>query len=415
VGEPSGEAPRGGDTSARAPENAISIESIQFESDHGLLRGCGEDIGWRWPGRRCPEPQWSPSSVVPISHTMGEKIRLRLALDAKAAAGPILLRGEGPDGISFTESISLLPGATSIPLTSEGALGRRMRKLSLDLRWSVEGASSIVPASTAVPVFVTMGPPRDRPRAPYEEDAVTLRRLEKAMEWVEPASTIDPHSIVAGLMRRFPYYALLPSPRVPPEYDHPRYFNNLGGAWPMVEHAEESGECQAIVRLVRGMLAQLGVPGEARMLVVWADPEYGGGAHPIVADWEKDPSAGLSRRRKVRGKELVAALVDSPVEEGKVYPPSHTRAADGRASPGLNRYEACLEFSHGGLTRYYCGGAGVLSSRRDILRVFWGLVWVELLGDDEGFRVEKIVRRYRGSRANLGSRLRSFLERWGEA
>jgi hypothetical protein len=347
---------------------------------------------------------------------MDEKIRLRLGLDARAASrGPILLRGEGPEGISFSQSISLAGGPTSISMLSEGTLGRRIRKLSLGLRWRAEGADSIAPDSTTVPVFVTMGPPREKPRAPYEEDAVTLRRMEKAMEWVEPAGTIDPHAIVAWLMRRFPYYALLPSPRVPPEYDHPRYFNDVGGAWPMVENVEESGECQAIVRLVRGMLAQLGVPGEARMLVVWADPTYGGGSHPLVADWEEDPRAGLSRTRKVGGKELVAALVDSPVEEGKVYPPSHTRTADGRASPGLNRYEACLEFTHGGRTRYYCGGAGITASRRDILRVFWGLVWVEFLGDDEGFRVEKIVRRYRGPRANLARRLRSFIERWGEA
>jgi hypothetical protein len=217
--------------------------------------------------------------------------------------------------------------------------------------------------------------------------------MEKSVEWASSVNSLDPHTIVTALMRRFPYYALFPNPDVPAEYNHPRYFNEVGGAWPMVENVKASGECQAIVRLVRGMLAVLGVPGDVRVIVAWADPAQGGGEKTILDDWEKNPGAGLSRRKRINGKELVAALVDSPVIEGKTYPPSHTPMPDGSASPGLNRYEACLEFSHGGITRYYCGGAGVLASKNDLLKVFWGLVWVEFL-PNEGFRVEKIVTQY---------------------
>jgi hypothetical protein len=161
----------------------------------------------------------------------------------------------------------------------------------------------------------------------------------------------------------------------------------------MSDYAAESGECQAIVRLVRGILRQLGVPGEARALLVWADPEVEGGRKAVTAYWDEDPSAGLSRTKVVQGKRWIAALSDGAVEVGREYPASHTLGARGQPSPGLNRYEACLEFTHEGVTREYGGGAGVFRSREDVLRAFWGLVWVSA-GPDDGFRVEEIVTTY---------------------
>jgi len=418
VGEPSGTPPRGGDTSAPRPESTIRIESIRVDSDHGALRGCDEPSGWRWSERACPAITWTPVSRAPVSHTLGEKVRLEVTLDvAEAPPAPMTLEGKGPGGIQFRQTIPASPGTSAITLVSDGTLARRLEDLSFDVCWSVSGAPAVAPAVTSLPMLVTMGPPRSEPAAPYKEDGATPRRVAKAVEWAKQANSLEPHAIVEALLRRFPYYALLPNPDVPAEYDHPRYFNEIGGAWPMVDHVAASGECQAIVRLVRGMLAQIGAPGEARMLVVWADPDQGGGERPLVAEWEKNPRAGLSKTMKVGDKHLAAALVDGPVVEGKTYPPSHTRLPDGKSSPGLNRYEACLEFSHGGITRYYCGGVGVLSSRHDILKVFWGLVWVEFL-PDEGYRVEKIVQRYRGGEpppprpSAPGHRVRSFFRRF---
>ncbi|MDI1435711.1 hypothetical protein [Polyangium sorediatum] len=417
MGEPSGAPPRGEDTSAPRPESTIRIESIRVDSDHGTLRGCDEPSGWRWSDRACPEPEWTAASRVPVSHTLGEKVHLALTLETTAATPvPVPLKGEGPGGILFRQTIPVSPGTSSVTLVSDLPLPRKLDDLSFDVRWSASESTSVVPAVTSLPLLITLGPPRSEPLAPYKEDGATPRRVAKAVEWAKRANSLDPHAIVESFLRRFPYYALLPNPDVPAVYDHPRYFNDVGGAWPMVEYVAASGECQAIVRLVRGMLAQIGAPGEARMLVVWADPDQGGGEKPLVDDWERNPRAGLSKTRVVDGKRLSAALVDGPVVEGKSYPPSHTRLPDGSVSPGLNRYEACLEFSHGGMTRYYCGGVGVLSSKHDILKVFWGLVWVEFL-PDEGFRVEKIVRRYRGGEAPpeaVSGRhpIRSFLRRF---
>jgi hypothetical protein len=162
----------------------------------------------------------------------------------------------------------------------------------------------------------------------------------------------------------------------------------------MADYMEETGECQAIARFIRAVLRQLGIPGELRILLVWADPRVDGGRTPIEVDWEENPSGGLDATTRIRGRRAVAALIDRPVEEGKVYPPSHTRLPNGRASPGLNRYEAYIRFSHGGKTLYYAPGAGVLGEGESRLQVFWGLAWVSA-ADDEGFRVEKIVTTYK--------------------
>jgi hypothetical protein len=217
--------------------------------------------------------------------------------------------------------------------------------------------------------------------------------MDRAVAWVEPLDTLDPHAIVSGLMEKFPTYSLHPSAKVPRRFKHPTFFNDEGGAWAMTDHVEESGECQAIVRLIRGILRQLGVPGKSQILVTWADPDVGGGSTPCHADLEETPDAGLTKVGKIHGKHVIAALVDGPVEEGRTYPAPHTPMNQGRVSPGLNRYEACLKFTAGGKTRYYCGGAGVLDSEAQILSTFWGLVWFAPLRNHR-YRIEKIVKKY---------------------
>jgi hypothetical protein len=237
-----------------------------------------------------------------------------------------------------------------------------------------------------------MARPIDDHRGLWAEDGVTPKRMDRAVEWIGALGTLDPHAIAAGLLARFPDYALRPSPKVPRRYHHPTYFNEEGGAWPMSDYVAESGECQAIVRLIRAMMRQLGVPGEVRTVLVWADPEVEGGKKALYASWDDDPTAGLDRTKVVDGGTWMAALVDAPVEVGKLYPPSHTPVGR-RPSPGLIRFEACLELTYGGKTLYYGGGAGVFHTHEEVLRSFWGLLWVSPMAD-HSFRVEEIVARY---------------------
>ncbi|MFT3766428.1 MAG: hypothetical protein QM820_13085 [Minicystis sp.] len=328
---------------------------------------------------------------------MGENIEITVTLSAPRTPGPrpltVGVRGTGPGALRFTgDGIVLGNGNTGVSLVSGRPVPLRIAKLKLAIDWTTSTGEPLSPARSENVVYVTMDVPRDDQEGYWPEDGVTLKRMDLAVTWVEPMRTLKPHSIVRALMAKFPYYSLKPSPRVPREYHHPTYYNEVGGAWGMADYVEEAGECQAIVRLVRAILRQLGVPGEARALLVWADPYVNGGMKAVTAYWDDNPSAGLSTTRVVNGRRWIAALVDGPVEEGRDYPASHT-IQNGRPSPGLNRYEACLEFSYGGETRYHGGGAGIFRAKEDVLRAFWGLVWVSG-APAEGFRVEEIVTRY---------------------
>lgn len=372
----------------------ITLESVEFLSGHGALKGCGDGESWRDEGEPCPKPEWTPERRGPASHTMGEPIRLAVA----ANRAGVELTGKSTatgGGLTFAPVGRAGGNGGRVIVASTRDLPRKVQQLSLDLRWSAGGAP--IATETSHLVYVTLGRPAEDHRSSWPEDGVTLKRMGTAVSWVEPLETVEPHAIVEGLLSRFPYYTLQPSPKVPKKYGHPRYFNNEGGAWAMAEHPEESGECQAIARFVRGVLRQVGAPGELRVRLVWADPRVNGGRTPLEADWEEEPGAGLDATRRIRGRRCIAALVDGPVEEGKSYPPSHTILRNGRVSPGLNRYEAFVRFSHGRETRYYAAGAsgaGPVPHGPAMLRVFWGLIWVSLTRG-EGFRVEEIVARYR--------------------
>ncbi len=380
----------GGDPRA---ERRIVLEAVTFRSGHGLLKACTGDVGWKNAGAPCAAPEWTPEQHVPVSHTLGERVELTLALGAAGARGPLEIVGEGPKDLRFAGDEAHPAARVVVDVGSAAPLPSRIAKISFDVAWSAGDGETVSPRRTRNVVYSTAGRPRDNQQARFPEDGVTLKRMDRAVEWVARLDSLDPRIIVQALMRKFPYYALHPSPSVPRRYHHPTYYNDEGGAWPMSDYVKESGECQAIVRLVRGILRQLGVPAEARAVLVWSDPEVDGGRKAVSAYFDEDPGAGLDRTKVVGDRRWLAALVDSPVEVGKAYPPSHT-PVHGRPSPGFNRFEACLELTYDGQTVYYGGGDGVHQSTDDVIDAFWGLVWVSE-APREGFRVEEIVARYR--------------------
>lgn len=377
------------------PEGRIDILEIGFASSHGLLKGCGDGEGsWKNAGSPCPAPEWTPSRRVPISHTMGERLDISIRLLPREGAPAVVdVVGECGGAARFLQSgVRLGPGGVEVRVSSSRALPRRIAKVDLEVLWS-GGGEALSPARTESVLYVTMSRPRDDEQGRTEEDGVTVKRMDRAVSWVAPLRAQAPHSIVRALMGKFPYYSLRPSKKVPRAYHHPTYFNDDGGAWAMSDYVEETGECQAIVRLVRAILRQLGVPGEARTLMVWADPEVQGGKKAVTAYWDESPGAGLDRTKVVNGKRWLATLVDKAVTVGTTYPASHT-LENGTPSPGFNRYEACLEFTHEGVTRQYGGGAGVFTTPDSVLQAFWGLAWVSDAPND-GFKVEEIVAKYR--------------------
>jgi hypothetical protein len=70
---------------------------------------------------------------------------------------------------------------------------------------------------------------------------------------------------------------------------------------------------------------------------------------------------------------------------------------------GTNNYEACLIFEHGGVKRYYGGGAGVYVSAAEVLLAFHSLCWfsITFVNNVRMVRVEQVVRRWRDRQGNI--------------
>lgn len=389
------------------PISSISIVSLAFNSDHNLLKDYPTD--WKDGGSRFAKPEWTPGQQHPITHSLDERVTVELELEVSppdACPETGTLRGEGPGGLVFEKSgLTFKGGRMKVPaITSERKLGKKVEKLDFRVGWSTIGTSTALSAQTANVAYITIDTPRD-PAA--SEHGVTLKRMDKAVSLVSPMGTTNPQTIVHQLMKKLPVYVLKANPAVPSDLRHPAYYNAVGGAWPLADYMPYAAECQTIVRFVRKIIKQIGAPGDAKMVYIYADPTA-----PLVAkeDEETIPNPALHSH-------LGFALVDKKVthaDVGKRFPPSHTEMPDGSVSLGLNAYEACLKFTaHDGpegkagplKTYYYPGGTG--GSRTDniddvLKHSFFALVeyagaWYPNDNDPNkvwGFTITKIVADY---------------------
>jgi hypothetical protein len=372
------------------PILSIELVSVEFTSDHALLKNQTGD--WTNTGNLYPKPHWvnGRATQSPISHSMDHPVKARVKVRVKpknACVESGSLRGHGPDGLAFTmRGISYGPGEPVFEVSSKGKLPIGVQQMDLDIDWTFQAKSTTGSGTSQNTCFVTIDTPVNEGKP---EDGVTFRRMSAAVQRVGDSGSIDPHEIVASLMGLLPYYTLQRSPSVPAEFKHPTYFNSVGGAWPIQDYLTYYAECQAIVRFVRGILKQVGCPGEAKPVVVWADPDVSGGATALEQELEK--GGGLNgKRKKVGSKTWYAALADrDPVAVGRVFTP---------ANMGMNNFEACLRFTHGGVTKYYGGGAGAFDSPQEVIKAFQALVWLSVEYDSSGnanYRIEEIVQRYR--------------------
>jgi hypothetical protein len=368
--------------------NEVKTVSLEFVGDHGVLKDNVSD--WANTGTVFPKPEYTyGKSSAPISRTRNKRLSVQVGLEVWPYDAPMLdctIKGTASWGQTFETKFPLKGGNQTVILESAENLPDKITRLTGEIAWVVNNGVDGNIQSTASwghEVFVTMDTPLTDKQGSRPEDGVTLKRMRKAMAWVEPVGSLKSHEILAGVRAKFPAgYRLNHSKDVPDEYNHPNYMDQpspVGGAWPMVDYMADSGECQAQVRLQRAVLRELGVPGEAKIYVVWAEPRVQNGTFAIEEDWEVDGNAGCDEVRTVGFSKQHAALVDSAVTVGQVYAPSHTLLPDGTSSPGLNRYEACLRFTADGETKYYGGGAIVYKDKDALLkdRCFWALVWVE--------------------------------------
>jgi len=371
------------------PISSIVVTSMAFLSDHRELKN---DVGdWKNGGTVYPRPDWTPAVNHPVSHNMDKPVQLVLKVtvnpsDACPEVGT--WEGTGPDGLVFPPvSTTFNPGENTITVYSSNNLQKKVQKLHFTTNWTAKSKSGSFSSVSSNYCLVTIDKPINDG---WQEDGATTKRMVQAIDLVSPIGSTDAHTIVAGLMLKIPFYTLERDPAVPSVYNHPKYFNTEGEAWPISDYLGSYAECQAIVRWVRAVIKQIGCPGTAEPVAIWADPDVSTGATVLESPLGPSGAHTLHGRTKViGGKTCRAALAAlDPVAVGTLFTPGSM----------MNMYEACLKFTDSGVTKYYGGGAGVYTSKDTVIKAFYALVWYTAMVQPDGsikYRIEEIVHRYR--------------------
>jgi hypothetical protein len=408
--------------------NEVKTVSLAFVGDHQLLKDNEpvKDRDWANTGSRFPKPEFTyGKKSAPASGTKDAYLVVEVELEVWPYEAPQMdctIKGAATWGQTFVTKLPLKGGKQKVILHSEEKLPDKVTKLSGDIDWTVDnGADGMMKADHAWghDVYLTVATPVDLTTT--KEAGITEKRMSTAVDLVGAAGSLDPHAIVGKLMERVPGYTIHPPPKVPdpsgateadgtpklvddpngpPRYfHHPDYWNDVGGAWPIAGYFRYSAECQAICRFVMAAIRQVGCPGTAEVVVVWADPDVDDGNTIFEAPLGSGGLGGHSTRT-VSGVTWYAALVDHYPEEGKEY---ETEDENARNYLGLNNFEACLRFEHNGVKKYYGGGAGVYDSPQQVILAFYALCWMSRrnVGGKEGGRVEKVVKRWRGTQGQL--------------
>jgi len=345
----------------------VEVVGVTYVSDHGLLREY--DADWGVGGAVPSEPEWTAEKQGALSHTMGQKVKVRLQLRCGpegAAATRVTLAGDGP--VDFSQEVELTAGEMSLDLESSAVLESKVQKLEFGVTWSA-GALTVQPASTTNTMYVTV----DTPHAQGNSPGFTTKRMAKAVELVAGTNSLEPHSIVRPIISRYNNYNL----RV-------AYHN----AWELAEDAKEAdgelvgADCQTIVRFTRDVIQQVGVQGTADFVVVYASC--------------KDPATGLESLNARNHMTSPRQYHNSEFPEAADPARAGWFAALVDGSGGLNNYEACLRFEHGGRKSYYPGGVrAVFSEVQQVIGVFTTMSWVASDGSGELKVHEPHIHRYR--------------------
>ncbi|HZS57201.1 MAG TPA: hypothetical protein VFA65_22555 [Bryobacteraceae bacterium] len=422
--------------SRRVAITAIKPVRVTFKSDHHMMTDNNAD--WTNSGSVFPKPEWTtrkPSN--PISHTKNQKVEIEVDFDV-APANASETVGDVAGIATFCRLFfsaskqKFKGGLVTVSVRSTTPLLDMVEKLSGDIQWRVttvaDGAFD-VGSSSGHTIYVTWDTPIS---VSGHEAGITQKRMELAVKLVGDAivsagyaesrlvpedanqpvsSNISPHWIVNDLMRQVKGYELVPNPNVPAQFDHPQYFNDRGGAWTMADYLSYSAECQAIVRFYRAVIKQVGCPGLAQIMAVYARPDVDNGNTVLEDDMETNSASGLNAvsPKRVGDRSFVAALLDKDPgsDPGKIFDGNRRGRIPGI---GLNTFEACLKFTfpepqsgatpEAGATQYYAGGTGgsVMDNKERVIKVFWALVWYSFVLGQPGeylVKVEEIVARYR--------------------
>ncbi len=411
----------GGKYQIRVP--SMWIESIAFESAHDGMHANYETDNWAGTDWACSGEGYSPphweaqGRNVPVSHTCGNNIRLRVQLQVQ----PSECRGEligmpvgVPDGANGafafrTEVHTQGDGPHLVEVVGDAPLPDWPRKIDRCIQWrfeafTEEGARAERDLGESGPhtVFATFGPPINTGR--YEEEGATRARMEEATrqiaETAEAGRPAHARELIRRLLEKGGRFILGPENvgeeqrreweqngplrAYMEEVDWPQFrhgnserrahlqrrylaeafqgkrsfgeslrgeeafrsvlLRKQGGAWPLASLREYGGECQAIARLLRGILYQVGFREGT------IDMRY------LTADFREPTCAilgetGAGRCRGPRGDRQYALISADGVRVG------HTGTAP---ELGANGYEAFIRYRYregeDGYQAWYAGG-----------------------------------------------------------
>lgn len=410
----------------------IKVVRITFRTDHASVTPASamknNNSDWQDTGSAFTKPEWeSGKQSKPVSQTKNSPVTLDVDFEVEpkdACSTSCKITGTAGFGtLVFKASGNIAGGVQTFSATS-GALPDEVSKLTGDISWSVETGNAgtfDAGSSSGHIIYVTIDTPIS---VGGREAGITQKRMEMAIKlvndtgkatapWtVPPPGLSRPHQIVASLMVTLGNYTLNRDLTVPAALGHPGYLISwaggsvVGGAWNIADFMTKKAECQAIVRFVRAVIKQVGCPGNAQIMVVFADPGVNNGNTVLEEDWEHppDPSGNVALHhaapKTIGGKRCFASLVD-------VFPgDTPGNVFDGHARgrlPGIgaNAFEACLKFSDSGTSKYYPGGTGggSMDNKEAVIFVFQALVFLSEPGGGQPsewlVKVEEIVKRYR--------------------
>ena len=426
---------------ARKKITSVKILSLAFKTDHHVMKDNNTD--WKDTGSLFPKPEWKygqPSA--PVSITKAQRLIVEVTFevnpaDAEETKADVTGKAAGSLGsLVFEGSTQFKGGTMTLTAESVGRLPDMVTKLTGNIDWSVstEKDGPFDAGHTFDhTIYVTIDMPIS---APGREAGITQKRMEKAVELVSATGKATgpwvgrPLEIVLELMKKFPGYELRTDPGLPEKIFHPKYFDKNGtapegGAWPMADFIEaatrtpkfNAGECQAIVRFIRGVIKIVGCPGKAQTVVVFSDPNVGNG-NTVV---EQDLEAPLGRpygygligapEKLINGRWSAPGLADTyPGDKpGTIFDQNRK----GRApSIGVNNFEACLKFTDNSVVKYLPGGVNYnpvvngqtftgYDTMDPVIFSFFALVFVSDVPPQQPgeklVRVEQIVKRYRNA------------------
>src|SRR5579884_345750 len=270
----------------------VNLVSLTFTTDHGLLTDKfsastdpeSELDRWAPGGTKFADldpKEWTQTHNFPVSQTKSTLLSVIAEFeagpqDAAAASGSITATSESWTFVgkaTFKPTNDAKTNTVKVPLKGD-VLPELVQKLSESLDWEIEACGrTFTSKSGPHVVYVTYGVPKAIPDRgiidpdsddlkeifPPEKLGVTLKRMDKSVEVIEPRDTTDPvsrhvfsfdaadpqhrdvvnltrpHAIVNRLMKLFKGYELEPDKSLH-NFMHPNYFNGVGGAWPIADY-----------------------------------------------------------------------------------------------------------------------------------------------------------------------------------